>query len=1087
MADMVGLLSSIVQLADTVAQAGIHLKNFQNASKERKQLFGELDTLRPLLTDLQRHISIPHSAESQKLDPEMKISGAKKFTKHLAWALWDKEQAKDDLNKIERFKLLLTNWLNMNLLDMAKKKEKEAIVEWFSPINFFPRQQTILANRQEGTRTWLANHPKFKQWGSGFGEKLWCYGIPGAGKTVLVSVIVEILQNQYANLEDITTAYIYCSHQETGIQTPSNLLASIWRQLNLNHPMTIDITSLYEYHHRQGTRPPHEEILAILQSTIARYSKVFIIVDALDECPEDGHTRDILLNNLLQLGPHVNLMLTSRPHVDISATLGDFEALEIRGTREDIQKFVDAQIFLSSRLKRHVTAREELLLEISDCVLDKANGMFLFAKLYIDALAKKTTVRAVRDALENFPADLNGLYDSTMLRIESQTTDDRNLALKALAWISYAIRPLSVTELQQALAVSPEDTELDCDNITDVDVIVSVCAGLIEIGHEHDVRLIHFTTQHYLNEVYARQFAQAHTEIATICLTYLSFTSFSNIEIPTESHLQKLLDIHPLLEYAGKYWSSHAQQDPEFHMKAIILKFLENQSRRKFCMSLLDCDKNSWFNPTAFHHTSRMWISARLNLSKLACCLPEEASDDCHPLYVASYYGHTDMVAFLLEKGVDVDVQGGCHGFPLQAAAIRGHLDVVELLLKKGADVNALGGYWGTALQAMICGRDKNHRGIVQLLSNGAEVIIPGGHHGNSLQAAAFQGYIDITQILLNRGADINAEGGFYGSALQAASFSGHFDLVNLLLKSGADANIQGGYYGNPLQAACLEGHVNVVQLLLEKGAIITGQGGYPGNPLQAASLSGSMDLVRLLVKNGADIDSQGGEYGSTLQAASFEGHLNIVDLLLKMNAEINTPGGKYGTALWAASERGHFCVVNLLLQNGAQLDTGGRSALQTAAYHGHINVVDLLLQNGADVNAGVAEDSTALFVACKKGHIDIVTLLLKQNINIKAQGQAALQIASLEGHIDVVQELLDNGVDVNISGGWYDTALQAASAGNHIDLVKFLLNRGADINAQGGIYDNALHAASYCGHAELEKLLIELGANSTVNHDLDL
>jgi ankyrin repeat protein len=43
----------------------------------------------------------------------------------------------------------------------------------------------------------------------------------------------------------------------------------------------------------------------------------------------------------------------------------------------------------------------------------------------------------------------------------------------------------------------------------------------------------------------------------------------------------------------------------------------------------------------------------------------------------------------LLDKGANVDAQGGYYGNALQAASSRGHEQVVKLLLDKGTDINA--------------------------------------------------------------------------------------------------------------------------------------------------------------------------------------------------------------------------------------------------------------------------------------------------------------------------------------------------------------------------------------------------------------
>ena len=52
----------------------------------------------------------------------------------------------------------------------------------------------------------------------------------------------------------------------------------------------------------------------------------------------------------------------------------------------------------------------------------------------------------------------------------------------------------------------------------------------------------------------------------------------------------------------------------------------------------------------------------------------------------------------LLDRGADVNAQGGEDGNALQAASSGGHEEIVLQLLAQGADVNAHGGEYGTAL-----------------------------------------------------------------------------------------------------------------------------------------------------------------------------------------------------------------------------------------------------------------------------------------------------------------------------------------------------------------------------------------------------
>ncbi|KAJ5536372.1 hypothetical protein N7513_009558 [Penicillium frequentans] len=152
-------------------------------------------------------------------------------------------------------------------------------------------------------------------------------------------------------------------------------------------------------------------------------------------------------------------------------------------------------------------------------------------------------------------------------------------------------------------------------------------------------------------------------------------------------------------------------------------------------------------------------------------------------------------------------------------AAGFGDATAVRLLLDKGADVNAQGGGYGNALQAASVG---DHEEMVQLLlEKGVDVNEQGGGYGNALQAASLGGHEEVVQLLLEKGADINAHGGEYSSALQAASVRGHEEVVHLLLEKGADVNAQGGLYGNALQAALLGNQEKVLQMLLDQGACV--------------------------------------------------------------------------------------------------------------------------------------------------------------------------------------------------------------------------------------------------------------------------
>ncbi|KAJ6594778.1 hypothetical protein B0H19DRAFT_975013, partial [Mycena capillaripes] len=374
--------------------------------------------------------------------------------------------------------------------------ERTQIIEWLSPINFFLRQADILQSQQEGTGEWLLKDPHFQQWESGSGKILWCHGIPGAGKTVLASMVVSHLGGANFKHKNIGVACAYLNYKEAEDQTLVRVLAGLWRQLILGR----DIGSakiLYQQHHEKHTTPTLVEVFNVLCTAITEFSKVYIVIDAMDEYLEAQ--RQILLKYMTMMGPTVNLMITSRPHIALDSTLPNPDILEIHATEGDIRRYVDAQINMSFRLMKHVQNRAGLQEEIHSKITGTVDGMFLLAKLHIESLSTKTTVKGVREALQTLPKTLNDSYDEAMRRIKEQNEESKNTAYSTLTWVANAKRPLTVLELRTALAIEPDTKALDEDNVLDIDIILSVCAGLIVVDEQVSVvRLVHYTTQEYL-------------------------------------------------------------------------------------------------------------------------------------------------------------------------------------------------------------------------------------------------------------------------------------------------------------------------------------------------------------------------------------------------------------------------------------------------------------------------------------------------------------------------------------------------------------------------------------------------------------
>jgi ankyrin repeat protein len=199
--------------------------------------------------------------------------------------------------------------------------------------------------------------------------------------------------------------------------------------------------------------------------------------------------------------------------------------------------------------------------------------------------------------------------------------------------------------------------------------------------------------------------------------------------------------VRSLLDYCAKNWSDHfgAVVAPEDDIVHWVWK-------------LYDVETDLF----------RLWFPTFWKIA-----MPSYENPKMTALHLAAFNGHQDILFLVLgSKTAAIEEVDSSKSNALQWACVRGHVGIVERLLEKGANVNAQGGFHGNALYAAA---EQGHIDIVQrLLEKGADVNAQGEFYGNALQAAAKGGHLEIIQRLLEKGADVNAQGGRYGTALQA-------------------------------------------------------------------------------------------------------------------------------------------------------------------------------------------------------------------------------------------------------------------------------------------------------------------------------
>jgi hypothetical protein len=201
--------------------------------------------------------------------------------------------------------------------------------------------------------------------------------------------VVDYLE-QTINEQGIGVAFIYCNYKEKTNQTAVNLVASLLKQLvQAQSVIPSKLRWLYEQHIGRNTRPTLVECSELLHMELAAYSKVFIIVDALDECDETSGARRDLITRLLRLPPNVSLMITSRDVPSIQHKLSHFCRLEIRASDADVRTYLERRIEREERLARHVEADPALRHTILETIMKEVKGMLVVFSFTVDPWSPK--------------------------------------------------------------------------------------------------------------------------------------------------------------------------------------------------------------------------------------------------------------------------------------------------------------------------------------------------------------------------------------------------------------------------------------------------------------------------------------------------------------------------------------------------------------------------------------------------------------------------------------------------------------------------------------------------------------------------
>ncbi|KAI9436020.1 hypothetical protein H4582DRAFT_2130262 [Lactarius indigo] len=475
---------------------------------------------------------------------------------------------------------LITRQTADQVADVKRNQLRENLRKWQSPPDPSTNHNIAGDRQHEGTAEWFIESDHFETW-KVTGSLLWIHGKPGSGKSILCSAIINNVKT-LCEAGSASMAYFYFDFRDVDKKARRNLLPSLLVQLSTRSNTFCDIFScLYKTHDNGAHQPSDKALTQCLKEmlTLPSQGPVYLIIDALDECPDTSDVpsaRELVLDLIKDLVglrlSNLHICVTSRPEVDICDALKSLASQTIslqdeRGQKSDIASYVRSVVYSGSGkfMRRWRKDDKEHVIET---LSERADGMFRWVFCQLEVL-RNCLPQNVQRILRELPNSLDETYERILREIGKVNPDQ---AYRLLQCLAVATRPLRVDELAEVLALDFDGAKggipvLNSDWRWDDEQqgVLSTCSSLIVVVDDarsktRVVQFAHFSVKEFLTSDRLANLAAdisrfhirlepAHTVITQACLAILLQSDY-NDTVESGSSLSY---------YAARHWVDHAQ------------------------------------------------------------------------------------------------------------------------------------------------------------------------------------------------------------------------------------------------------------------------------------------------------------------------------------------------------------------------------------------------------------------------------------------------------------------------------------------------------------------------------------------------